>query len=251
MTERASAWGPAPPRIALTAGTVHIWSSATDCSGEVLRARQRLLSPAERDHLERIRHPRRHREFILGRGLLRRILGDALQRDPRELAYVEGARGKPGPSPDWLTAGIRFNISHTEGLVLVALAVEREVGVDVERVRNDVDWERLSERYFSRAERNAIRALAPALRAEAFFTCWARKESLVKAHGGGIASGLASFDVTVDPGRPARLLAARGANWADTTWSLHELDVGPGYAACASASGERGDIHCWSDVAPR
>src|SRR5262249_38739805 len=115
-----------------------------------------------------------------------------------------------------------------------------ELGVDVELARPDFPGEEIAVRFFSRAEVAALRGLPWRLRAEAFLTCWTRKEAFIKAKGEGLSLPLDSFDVTLVPGAPAALLRTGWAKHEAGEWALADLsDPERGYVA-AVALRERG-----------
>jgi 4'-phosphopantetheinyl transferase len=129
---------------------------------------------------------------------------------------------------------IPFNLSHTDGLTLVAVAGSGRVGIDAERVRLEIEVEDLSRRFFAPAEAAEIIALSPDAQPGAFFTCWTRKEAFVKALGGGLSVPLNSFQVSIQSNQPARLLWAEGE--ASDRWSLLDLSE-PGVAAALVVEG--------------
>ena len=195
--------------------------------------------------MRRLRHRERRHEFVVAHGLLRRELGRAMGCDPTGLEFEVGAHGKPAAAQTWVDPSITFNLSHTAGQVLVAIGCAREIGVDIERCRDELDWTSLATRYFSPAECSALEALPRHRRRAGFFACWSRKEALVKAHGGGIGLELASFDVSVDPDAEPAVLGLRGATWAGRQWRLVGLDVAPGYHACLAVEGGDVEVCCW------
>src|SRR4029077_13081267 len=115
--------------------------------------------------------------------------------------------GKPALSDESGSNGVKFNASHSDGRLLVAIARGREVGIDVERRRPVADWRGLAGRYFAAAEVAALDRLDEADREQAFFRCWTRKEAYIKAHGLGMSLPLDQFAVSVAAGEPARLLS--------------------------------------------
>ncbi|MBZ5627213.1 MAG: 4'-phosphopantetheinyl transferase superfamily protein [Acidobacteriia bacterium] len=121
----------------------------------------------------------------------------------------------------WPLEDVSFNLSHTGGLALVAIAGSGRVGIDAETVRSEIEVEDLSRRFFAPAEAAEILALSPAARLAAFFTCWTRKEAFVKALGGGLSVPLDRFQVSLRSDQPARLLWVDGEEF--NRWSL--LDV--------------------------
>lgn len=173
--------------------------------------------------------------FIVRRGLLRVILGRYVGCHPGELEYQYGEYGKP-ELPGWL----RFNLSSSRGLALYALARDRELGVDVERMRDDLRHADLADRYFSTAEREELRTLPAGVAMRAFFNGWTRKEAYVKALGTGLVTRLDSFTVSLTPGAPARLLAPHVSD--GRRWTLLSLDVMPGHAAALAVAGGCGRV---------
>src|SRR5208283_6416 len=131
-----------------------------------------------------------------------------------------------------------FNVSHTAGLALLAFARGRKIGIDVERIRRDFGTAEIAERFFSKAERAALRELPQEQRHEAFFRCWTRKEAFIKALGEGLSHPLDQFDVSLAPGQPAALLAARPHAEEVTRWSLWDLQVPGDYSAALAAESE-------------
>jgi len=129
---------------------------------------------------------------------------------------------------------IHFNLSHTAGLALVAVAGNGRVGVDAEIVRPEIEVADLSRRFFAPAEAAEILALSADVRLAAFFTCWTRKEAFVKALGGGLSVPLDRFQVSIRSEKPARLLWLDGGE--SDQWSF--LDVSePGVAAALVVEG--------------
>jgi 4'-phosphopantetheinyl transferase len=220
---------------------VEVWCASLDAPDEAGRA-ERWLSPDERQRAARFRFDQDRQRFILHRGILRALLGRYLAVHPRELAFMSGPNGKPALASPFAARGLRFNLSHSQNLALYAFALDREVGVDVEAIRPLDDVEGIARRYFSRAENAALERIVPVQRSEAFFNCWTRKEAFLKATGEGLDRPLDSFDVSLAPGEPARLLATGEPTGA---WSLHDLAPAPGFRAAVAAAGEDWTIHCW------
>ncbi|MGH2369197.1 MAG: 4'-phosphopantetheinyl transferase family protein, partial [Chloroflexota bacterium] len=140
---------------------------------------------------------------------------------------------------------VRFNVSHSAELAIVAVARGRDVGVDVERLRGDLEVEQLAARYFSTEEAAAIRAAPPAVRHRRFFACWTRKEAFVKARGQGLSLAFDQFTVSVEPDAPAALLRTRWDAREAGRWALRDLAAGGGYAAAIAVEGGGWQLHCW------
>jgi 4'-phosphopantetheinyl transferase len=151
-----------------------------------------LLDSGEELRLRRLQRQEDRERFLLGRGLLRLILGSWLERDPATIAFGSGPCGKPellapGPAaPDGGTPPPRFNVSHSGDLILLGFHAFREVGVDVEQLRPVPEWEGIARRCLAPGEREAIRALPEGERDDAFLGAWCRLEARLKARGLGL-----------------------------------------------------------------
>ena len=241
----ACSWEPAPRRPQLHGEEVHVWRAALARPTREVEALKRLLSEDELRRAERFHFPHDRSSFIVARGTLREILSLYAGLPPGLLRFGYNAFGKPELTGAPGETNVRFNLSHAGGLVLYAVAAGREVGVDVEVVREGVPCEELAERFFSRRERAALLALPAGDRRRAFFECWTRKEAYIKGRGEGLSLALDSFDVSLSPLAPAALLATRDNRPGAARWSLRELSVGPGYAAAVAAEGDGWRLRCW------
>ena len=209
---------------AIRAGEVHVWHGTLEASPDP-------LTPAEESRARRMGSPRRRREFRVARGALRCILAGALGLDPLTVPIREGAHGKPhlGPRCPSLPP-VRFNLSHSGERFILALSLGMDPGVDVELIRPRRSLALLARHCFSPAEQRAVAGDPDPMLA--FYRVWARKEAVIKADGRGVSIGLDRFDVSA--GEPAALLDARWAGAAPgeaAHWSLHSLEIAPGYAA--------------------
>jgi 4'-phosphopantetheinyl transferase len=228
----AGDWRPASLP-ALTEHAVHVWRVALDDDARV-ESSWSLLSPDEQARANRLHDAAHRRRFVLAHGALRALLAAYLDAPPAAITYTVGAHGKPAlAARDGVRANVEFNLSHSEGIALVAMARGQPVGIDVQHWSDSVEHLRLADRFFSLHEREALRAVTREAEqvAGAFFAAWTRKEAYVKATGYGIARGLHHFDVTVAPDEHARLLADRLDPGAPARWSMTALEPAPRYSA--------------------
>jgi 4'-phosphopantetheinyl transferase len=206
---------------------------------------RQLLTQDERRRADLLRFPQDRDGFIVSRGKLRALIGNYLGTMPGTLRFIYTQYGKPSlvgtPGPD----SLRFNVSHSRDLALFAFARGREVGVDVEYIRSDLECDQLATRFFSSREVEALQALPSEHRTEAFFNCWTRKEAFIKAVGEGLSCPLDSFDVSLGPYSVAALLDLRHAAAQRQTWSLRDLAPAPGYAAALAVEGNDWQLDCW------
>ena len=224
---------PLVPELAST--EIHIWEFPLNPSGSDLDAYATLLSEDERIRASRFRFETDARRFTVARASVRSILGGYTGATGHDLRFDYSHYGKP--SLAGVTADIRFNVSHSADLAMLAVVRGREVGVDVETIRVEVETDKLAERYFSLHERESLRAIPNQDRVSAFFRCWTCKEAFLKAQGFGLSRSLESFDVEVNPERPARLLSTRPDGGEAARWSLQDVQTVRAYAAAVAVDG--------------
>ena len=246
----STTWASPPPRIVLASEDVHVWRAAVDWidgleDATPAEASLALLSADERERAQRFHFSRDRLRFIAVRGLLRRLIGTYLNVPAPSVTFSYGERGKPVLGPEAGYGGLRFNVSHSGRLALLAFARGRDVGIDVEQERPFPGMLEIAARYFSAGENAALRRLPPEDRARAFFRCWVRKEAFVKAAGHGLTLPLGAFEVSIDPERPAMLLGVEGDADAPNRWLLEDLDAAPGYASALVAEGRHVRIACY------
>ena len=208
---------------------VDLWWENIDSRSQRISEFWKTLSEAEQNRAERFRFDRHRERFIVQRARLREILSGYGDVPPGAIRFREGSGGKPEIEAD--NPMIRFNLSHSGGYALYAVAYGREVGVDVEVVRPKPKAAGLVERFFSQNERRAFRKLHPHEEDVAFYALWTRKEAYVKALGKGLRFPLDRFDVSLEPGDQDALLHVEGAPEELKRWSLRDIDLGQGFKA--------------------
>ena len=190
-------------------GEVQVWLIDLDRPPLPLERLAAHLTPDEAERAARFRFEVHRRRFAAGRGLVREALGRILGRDPAAVPLVYGEKGKPSLDPDAAPregGGLSFNLSHSANAALLAIALGRDLGVDVEAIRPMPDAGELVERFFAPGERERFRRLAPERRDLVFFCGWTRKEAYVKARGDGLSLPTSAFEVELAPERPPCLL---------------------------------------------
>jgi 4'-phosphopantetheinyl transferase len=140
---------------------------------------------------------------------------------------------------------LSFNVTHTQGMALYAVTRNHAIGVDLEYIQRQMEWEEVAERFFSPYEVSMLRAVPPHTRHIAFFNCWTRKEAYIKARGMGLSLALDQFDVSLIPGEPAALLNIREEGQDISNWSLYDLYPGNDYIAALAVEGHISSLKCW------
>ncbi|MGV3722877.1 MAG: 4'-phosphopantetheinyl transferase family protein [Actinomycetota bacterium] len=237
---KRSEHGPATGIPHLAPAEVHVWRVNLKAPADLHRP---LLSSDEQERADHFRFPEDRDHYTVARATLRKILAGYLGADARTLRFEYGAQGKPR-LPVSEAIDLRFNLSHSRGRALIAVAVSREVGVDIECVRREVADEKIARRFFSPLEIGMLTALPAEEQAAAFFRCWTRKEAYLKARGDGIYYGLQHFTVSLGPEDSPALLANSLHPDEVARWSMQCVDVGREFAACVAAEGADWRLIC-------
>jgi 4'-phosphopantetheinyl transferase len=205
----------------LSPNEVHLWVVDLDPEASDASRRRAAVSPDERKRAANFRRPEDRDRFLVAHGALRLILAEYVPGDPIGFTLSADERGKPFLADRRISNDLQFNLSHSGGLALVAVASARQVGVDIEQIRPMPDLDGVANRVCSPAERAALSGLAASHRESAFFAMWTRKEALAKASGEGIQA-----------------IVRESVDEPDGRYTLVEVTDLPGYAACVAAEGE-------------
>ena len=232
-----------PPRpvaagLELPPGEIHIWSIRLDPPADRVERLGRALSPDEWERADRFRFDRHRRQYVVGRGALRTLLAAYLGTRPELVRFGYGDRGNPFLAAP-ADSDLRFNLTNSDELALVGFVRGIEIGVDIEYLKPMPDCEQISERFFSESERAVLRGLPAHQKEEAFFNCWTRKEAYLKAVGTGLAAPLDSFDVTLAPGEPPRMLTLEGDADRAARWVFEHFRPAEQYIGALAIEGGR------------
>lgn len=229
----------------LTTDDVHVWRIALEVADPLLARLREILADDERQRADRFYFEKDRRHFTAARGAMRILLSSYLSRRPQDVRFAYSNYGKPRLTDADNTSDLRFNLTHSHDLALLAVTRGRDLGVDVERLRDmERDGEPLAERFFSPRETAVLRSLPPELRREAFFHCWTRKEAYIKANGKGLSLPLDQFDVSLHPNEPAALLATQHDPQEAQRWSLRCLLPCEGYVGALAVEGHSWRLWC-------
>lgn len=221
---------------------VHVWLANLDTLRDDARAFEYLLATDERQRADRFRFATDRVRYIVGRGLLRILLGRYLDCSPTALEFQYSQYGKPTlfEHPQ-----VYFNISHAGSYALFGFALNREIGIDIEFIKPDFDIETLAGHFFSEQEIMQLKSVSAEKQHAAFFACWTRKEAYIKARGAGLSLPLSGFDVAFLPGEPAQLIATRPDASEAHRWKMTDLDVPNGYRGALIVEGTDWQLSRW------
>jgi 4'-phosphopantetheinyl transferase len=221
---------------------VHVWQVDQIAWERETGSLYELLDSEERERTARFKFPEPRNQFVISRALLRRCLGRYLRVESREVRFRMTANGKPELVGDaaHLDDNLHFNLSHTHGTTVIALVRDRQVGIDVERIRENTNALELAERFFSPPEVRWLRSQPASEHISSFFSCWTAKEAYIKAHGQGLSMSLSSFGVlpAVAAAGSRLQLSVYDDPQESQRWSIWQLNLGPALRAALAVEGE-------------
>jgi len=210
---------------------LHVWRASLDLPAELLQRLAKTLSANEHERAGKFLIARTRERFVAARGLLRQLLGMYLGLDPEKIEFQYGPQGKPSLLARH-DSNVSFSVSHSQAMGLFAFCSGREVGVDVEEVKEDFKGMQIASHFFSGEEIAGLAKLPPEQADKAFFECWTGKEAYVKARGEGLSFPLRNFSIGF-VNREQVLRDEMGR-----AWSCYALEPAPGFAGAVVAAGE-------------
>ena len=219
---------PPPLPLLLPVGEAHLWHDLLDPSedDDRIAAAKGVVAADEWARYQRFVFPEGRRQFLATRVLIRSVLSRYAAVDPAAWRFTTNAYGRPELAGSGVDPALRFNLSNTEGVVVCVVSAHHDVGVDVETLdrRPMLD---VADRYFSRLEVAALRALPAEEQPDRFLEYWTLKESYIKARGMGLAIPLAQF--SFDLADPTRIRVMLDPNLGDDhdTWQFERPALSP------------------------
>jgi 4'-phosphopantetheinyl transferase len=211
--------------IELAPDVVHVWTAPLDVGAHEMEAMLARLSPSERKRVNALLEERAVRQYVVSRAMQRSLLAGYVGGSPGDISFGVVAMGKPTLShPNEI--GLTFNTTHSGNLVIIAVTANRDVGVDVEKVKPIPRALPVAKRVFSKAEYDMLAGLPPGEVDRAFLSIWVRREGTAKARGDSVWRGLASWKNGVIENSPAR-----------QEWTVRPLDLGDEFVGVVVARG--------------
>ena len=238
MSNAVTNWRPARAIPRLADNALHIWCALASEHTPSLPRYTRHLSPDELRRAGRMRLPKLQERFIISRGLLRALLGKYLDCRPELIQFACSLQGKPYLPASFHAAQLHFNLSHSRDAMLFAVRLREPVGIDVEYMRDNLDFTSLAKRFFSDQEYRDINTLAGPEQRTAFYTYWTRKEAYLKATGKGLAGLREAVAADMPEGKPDTV-KQYGLKSAGECWSVIDLTIPePAYAGAVAFAGQ-------------
>lgn len=236
-------WLSLPDNLTLSDEEAHIWRADLEHDVCFQSSYLKILSPDEKNRAQKFRFTRDSRNFIIARGILRSLIGKYLEINPAEISFQYSEFGKPGIADNH---SLQFNISHSQNIALFAFIKKHHVGVDVEFVNPAIDVKDIAEKFFSTNEIMKLLALPEKQQTLGFFNCWTRKEAFIKAVGEGLSFPLNKFEVSLEPDKPAKLLAAEWEPKDVSKWSIYSISPGLNFVGSLAIEGLVEKVKFWN-----
>ena len=237
METRNHLWSPAPKDLMVADNEVHVWRAQLELPPSQVQRLSGILTDDELDRANRFFFEKDRQRFIAARGTLRSILSRYITIYPGHLRFYYNPYGKPFLAPEFSSYLLNFNLSHSGSMALYAVTRNMEIGIDVERIRSDFEYEDIAKRFFSANEVDILSTIPTEKKLEAFYNCWTRKEAYIKAHGKGLSLPLDSFEVSFAPWQPPMVLLPGDEPQERSLWTLLDLKPGPGYVGALAVKG--------------
>lgn len=241
-----TAYNPLPPQVELGDNDVHVYCSDLDDTNNNFACCADLLSAEERERAGRFVFGRDRDRYTVSRAILKKLIMKYTGISAKDLSYANGPQGKPTLQDNMNMSGLRFNISRSGGYGLFAFAQDREVGIDIEQIREVPEMDQIISTYFSSAERDSFASLTSQEKKQAFFKQWTRKEALAKALGLGLSMPMRGVDIPLAPGKLGNLVNLDGVLAGAGQWTIRNVSPFSGYSAALAVEGTVFKVMCWN-----
>jgi 4'-phosphopantetheinyl transferase len=240
-----SLWLTPPESLILHNNEVHVWRSSLEILPSRVKTLKQMLSADELNKADRFHFRKDSDYFVAARGFLRSILSQYLGIEPGEIIFSYGPYGKPELAEGINEKSVRFNVAHSHGLAIYAVARGHNIGVDLEYLSPDLVVEDIMEQCLTPREIVLLKAHPHHIRQRVFFTYWTRKEACLKALGVGLALDLNRVEFLATGVESLTIRDIYEKYRKASLWTLKDLDTGLGYAAALAIEGHGFHLKCW------
>jgi 4'-phosphopantetheinyl transferase len=230
-------WESPPENISLAKHHVHVWRMWLRPTDSLIGEMYSLLSVEEKQRSDRFKIREDRTRYIAAHYHTRKILSKYLALSPEKIKFAYSQFGKPVLAGEKNAPGLRFNLSHSVDIALLAVTNGFNLGIDLELVKQEKATEDIARRFFSIGEVESLLDQPKKDRQEAFFRCWTRKEAYIKARGEGMSIPLGEFEVSFLPGDPPRILWVKDDPHGVENWTIFHLAPETGYVGALAVEG--------------
>lgn len=204
--------------------TIDIWDEELSVKENEYQFYWDLLDNNEQNKAMRFFQKIHRNYYVISHGKLRMILTSYVRTEPEKIRFEEGEFGKPFIVDDGKPHKLKFNLSHSENRMVVAVGYHDKIGVDIEVWNEKIDLYAIAKECFSEIETIFWKALPDSEKTSAFYRFWVRKESFAKAVGAGITLGVSNVINSVD--EPARFMSVPNSYGTARDWKVIDLNFG-------------------------
>lgn len=222
--------------------TVHVWAFTLEAPEPFVALCRSVLSDDERHRADRFVFERDRIRYTVAHAVLRHLLSRYCDQRPESLSFSNTPSGKPAlwTGTDRVSP-LCFNLTHSEDRALLGVSAGRELGIDLEKVRSNIEALAISRHYFFGSERAAIENAPPDSRDNVFFRYWVAKEAVLKAQGIGLGFPLDRFCVEFLQDDRARIQTL-DPDRLEGDWTVRMLPGEASWPAAVAARGEDWDV---------
>ena len=166
-------------------------------SNQLLDRYRSVISEKEKTKVGKYVFEKDQHNCLVTRALVRFVLSAYTDQDPESFEFIENRYGKPDLKPGLIKMPVKFNLSHSSGVTACALAIDSEIGMDIENYHRKIDLT-IADRFFSKSESEYVKKCPDKDKQEVFFDFWTLKESYIKARGMGLSIDLDKFSFEID-----------------------------------------------------
>ncbi len=200
---------------------VDVWGADMNVDSVFLKTCFAMLAPDEVNRAGNYRFNKDRDHFIARRGILRSLIGDYLNYEPRKVQFAYGAFGKPFV----IDQPLYFNLTHSKDQVIFAFSRETPLGIDMELIKDGIDYMQVADHFFAPGEVASLRKKEGIDLRQSFYRCWTRKEAFIKANGDGLSFPLNQFEVSLKPNEQEALIEIRDSSDNVPMWTINNLNV--------------------------
>jgi 4'-phosphopantetheinyl transferase len=195
------------PPLKINADEIHLWFAFPNeiQDTELLSAYKKLMTPEEQAQQLRFHFAKHRHQYLVTRALVRTTLSRYIEMDSRHWRFSKNAYGRPEIIASAGMLPLRFNLSHTDGLIICGVVLKQDIGVDVENLERNGATVDIADRFFSSQETKDLYAIPFEEKRARFFDYWTLKESYIKARGMGLSLPLEQFTFHLSENEPLRI----------------------------------------------
>ncbi len=235
---KRSHWRTTPARFSLDAEEINVWKFKIHYKDYNIHDFEEFLSHAEINRARRYVFEKDRISFSYTRSILRCLLARHLKICSNQVVISEQRHQKPALIGQQKNA-MQFNVSHSGEYAMIAISKDKQVGIDIEKRKQEIDFDGIATSHFSQDEIEEIANSKGVRKMESFYRCWTRKEAIVKAAGIGLSLSLKSFSVPLEQTTHGRPIGNKPRVVHRGIWQLYQIGSGdPNYESALAVEGE-------------